>query len=80
MSGQNARLLTYLQSHPEGITTLEAFSALSCCRLSERIRECERLGYVFDHVPVVVPTREGKTARVVRYVLLMEPGEHIAYG
>lgn len=32
---QNAKLLSYLEQHPEGITQLEAFNALGCCRLSE---------------------------------------------
>ena len=73
---QNARLLAYLEIHPEGITQLEAFNTLGCCRLSERIRELERLGMNISHVPVEVPTRDGKTAHVVRYVL----DERFAYG
>ena len=60
-------ILEYLQAHPEGITQLESFNALGVCRLSERIRELERQGYVFEHMPVAVPARDGRTARVVRY-------------
>jgi len=38
---QNQRLLDYLRKHKKGITTMEAFSELGICRLSERIRELE---------------------------------------
>lgn len=68
---QNARLLNYLESHQNGITQLEAFNAIGCCRLSERIRELERLGFTIDHEPEKTPGG----ARVVRYRLTK-----IAYG
>jgi len=38
---QNQRLLAYLRKHKKGITTMEAFSKLGICRLSERIRELD---------------------------------------
>jgi len=38
---QNQRLLAYLKKNRKGITTLEAFTELGICRLSERIRELE---------------------------------------
>ena len=62
--GQLARLLTYLQRH-SSITTLEASDNLRICRLSERIRELQRLGYQFDK------KREGTGmgATVIRYRL-----------
>lgn len=41
---QNQALLAYLKKHKKGITTLEAMQHLGICRLSERIREVERLG------------------------------------
>jgi hypothetical protein len=69
---QLPRLLAYLKAH-NGITTLEASDHLRICRLSERIRELEKLNYVFEH-------RAEKTsggARVVRYLLISEP-ERIA--
>ena len=67
---QNARLLNWLESH-DGVTQLEAFTMLGCCRLSERIRELERLGIPIDHEPEKTPSG----ARVIRYRLT-----HIAYG
>ena len=71
--GQNGRLLAYLESHPDGLTQLEAFNQLGICRLSERIRELEKF-YLIEHERVTVPTRD-KPAHVVRYSLLK-----IAYG
>ena len=68
---QCAKLLAYLESHDEGITQLEAFNTLGCCRLSERCRELERLGILIDHVP----ERTAGGARVIRYRLL-----RVAYG
>ena len=73
MSAQNARLLCYLQAG-KGVTQLEAFNSLGICRLSERIRELERLGWTIKHESVSVPTRSGKNATVTRYSLLSEPG------
>ena len=65
---QNAKLLSYLERHSEGITQLEAFNALGCCRLSERIRELERLGYLIEHAP----EKTAGGARVMRYRLIGE--------
>ena len=62
---QNSRLLNYLKIH-DGITQLESFNGLGICRLSERIRELERLGFLIDHQP----ERTLSGARVVRYSLL----------
>ena len=67
---QNARLLNYLESH-DGVTQLEAFNGLGCCRLSERVRELERQGFLISHEP----ERTAGGARVVRYRL-----ERIAHG
>ena len=61
---QKAKLLHYLETH-DGITTLEAMQYLKCCRLSERVRELERLGYRISHTP-----EHTDNARVVRYRLL----------
>ena len=72
---QNARLLNYLETHPDGITQLEAVHAIGSLRLSERIRELEKLGYIIDHDWITVPTRD-KPAHVVRYTLQTK----IAYG
>ena len=62
---QLPRLLNWLETH-DGITQLEAFNGIGCCRLSQRVIELEALGYVIEH-------RAEKTkggARVIRYRLL----------
>ena len=61
---QKSKLLTYLQTH-DGITTLEAMQSLRICRLSERVRELEALGYHMSHTP-----EHTDNARVIRYRLL----------
>ena len=71
---QNARLLNFLETHPEGITQLEAFNTLGICRLSERCRELESLDYVLEHRP----EKTSGGARVVRYVLISLPRPPIA--
>ena len=63
---QNARLLNWLETHQNGLTQLEAFNALGCCRLSERIRELKRLGYLIEHSP----EKTANGARVMRYRLV----------
>ena len=68
---QNARLLNFLERNPAGITQLEAFNTLGCCRISERVRELEGLGYLIEHEP----ERTTSGARVMRYRL-----QRIAYG
>mgnify|MGYP001574898448 CR=1 FL=1 len=68
---QNARILNWLESHDDGITTLEASDNLRICRLSERIREIERLGFLIEHEP----ERTSGGARIMRYRLL-----RVAYG
>ena len=65
---QNARLLNWLESHDEGISTLEAMEKLRICRLSERIREIERLGFLIDH-----ERDSSLNAHFVRYRLLRIP-------
>ena len=63
---QNGKLLAWLESHGNGITTLEASDNLRICRLSERIREIARAGFLIDHEP----ERTANGARVIRYKLL----------
>lgn len=69
---QNSKLLTFLQSG-RGITQLEAFNTLGICRLSERIRDLEALGWVINHESVKVLNRDGKWVNAVRYALISEP-------
>ena len=64
---QNARILRWLEAH-DGLTQLEAFNGVGCCRLSERIREIERLGFVISHTAEKAPNG----ATVTRYRLIEE--------
>lgn len=73
---QPALLLAHLSNHGS-ITQMEAFIALGVTRLSERVRDLERLGYVIRHDWVTVPSRTGH-ARVVRYSLIKEPASMAA--
>lgn len=68
MGRQNRAVLSWLESH-SGLTTAEATDNLRIFRLSERVRELERMGIVIDHVP----ERTSGGARVVRYVLCRQP-------
>ena len=61
---QCAKLLHYLETH-NGITTFEATLNLGICRLSERVREMERLGYDIDHDPETTPSGH----HIIRYRL-----------
>jgi len=54
--------MNYLETHPTGISQLEAFNTLGICRLSERVRELEKRGYLIDRTFET----HGK-ARVIRY-------------
>ena len=68
---QNAKLLNWLETKGP-ITQLTAFNALGVCRLSERIRELEQLGYTIEHTLVEAPSRDG-TAHVMQYRLISLP-------
>jgi hypothetical protein len=48
---QKQLVLRHLREH-ESITTLIATKRYLCFRLSERIRELERDGFLIDHTPV----------------------------
>jgi len=50
---QCQQLLSYLRKHKNGITTMEAFSQLGICRLSERIREIEAYAEAISSPPWV---------------------------
>lgn len=63
---QNAKLLSFLEYHPNGITQLEAFNTLGICRLSQRIIEIQRLGFDIEHRP----EKTAGGARVIRYLLV----------
>lgn len=73
---QTQRLLSYLKKNRKGITTMEAFSELGICRLSQRIREIEGMAKEINEYPFLVQAhritrhkeRHGNS-NVVRYKL-----------
>jgi hypothetical protein len=70
-ASQPARLLAYLEQHPEGITTLEAaYMKPPICRLSERVRELER-----KSIPIDREKERTENAIFTRYRLIK-----VAYG
>lgn len=67
---QLAELKKHLRRNRKGITQLEAFNTLGVCRLSERIRELEGMGWQIDRKPEMTTNRYGNTTRVVRYRMI----------
>lgn len=76
---QNARLLSYLQQHPEGITRLEAMRDLGIMNLWARCAEIEKLGYLLHREDgVEVQDRFGNKCRVTRYKLIGDPIKEVS--
>ena len=66
---QKSRLLAFLTDNPQGLTSLEASRLVPpIMRISERIRELERLGYQFDRI-----VEKTDAAKFVRYKLKAAP-------
>ncbi len=65
---QRERILAHLK---EGlpITAHRALYGYSCARLAARIHDLKQLGYQIEKRMVVVPTRDGRAARVAEYRL-----------
>lgn len=65
---QKNDIIRYLEEHPEGITLFEAFLELGCSKLSTRIGEIIRDGWlIIDKTPEVRKYLNGKTKRFMRY-------------
>ena len=64
---QHKKIWRYLESHPEGITTYEAFIALRITKLSTRVGEMIVLGYPISRTPETHINAEGVKERVTRY-------------
>jgi hypothetical protein len=64
---QKEQVLEALRSGP--FTQLEAVTTLGVLRLSERIRELAKDGYIIEHIPMDVTNRFGKKCRVMLYKL-----------
>lgn len=74
LSPQCKMILAHLQAG-HGLTTLQAMNApFNSCRLSERIREIEREGWLCNHNRIKTPS--GK--HVVMYTLIGRRQEQLA--
>lgn len=71
MESQNSVLLEHLRAHGS-ITSMEAFTLYGCTRLSARIYELRKMGYVIDSVDRISKNRFGRPVRYSEYVLKRE--------
>lgn len=67
---QNDKILRHIKTHKRGITQLTAFEKYGCLRLSARIADLRRMGYVIKSELVEVKNRDGETCHVARYTLV----------
>lgn len=66
---QKARVLEWLQRHPDGLTQLQAFQELAVARLAAIVHRLRGDGHTITTELVEMPTRYGP-AQVARYHLL----------
>ena len=64
---QHEKILKYLDRHPEGITPMEAFTALNITKLATRVGELIRMGYQFEKILETHKNGDGETIRFMRY-------------
>jgi hypothetical protein len=65
---QRADILRYLEEHPEGITLFDAFIELGGSKLSTRVGEIIRGGWMqIEKIPEIRKYPNGKTKRFMRY-------------
>lgn len=65
---QRADILRYLEEHPEGITLFDAFIELGISKLSTRVGEIIRDGWMqIEKIPEIRKYPNGKTKRFMRY-------------
>ena len=64
---QYEKILRYLETHPTGITPMDAFLDLGITKLATRISEMIRNGYRFDKIPESRVNALGETKRYMRY-------------
>jgi hypothetical protein len=67
---QRDKIINYLVHHPEGITSMESFSALRITKLATRISELKDMGYQFRQAYESHKNAEGETVRYMRYWLI----------
>ena len=64
---QREKILRYLDTHPTGITPMDAFIDLGITKLATRISEMIRDGHRIEKVPEIRVTALGETKRYMRY-------------
>ena len=69
---QKERVLEYLKSHKEGMTSLDAFNLYGIMQTPRRIYDLRNEGYKIISKQEVGKNRFGETVSYVRYILQME--------
>jgi hypothetical protein len=64
---QEKDIWNWLETHPEGLTVLEACIHLGCTKLSTRAGEMIRKGYPISKTPEKRVNERGMTKRYMRY-------------
>lgn len=65
---QCADIMRYLEKHPEGLTIFEAFLILRCSKLSTRVGEIIRGGWMqIEKTPEIKKYPDGSLRRIMRY-------------
>ncbi len=72
MEKQHEMVLSYLQSHSEGMTSLDAFNLYGIMQMPKRIWILKRLGYKIDTKTESGRNRFGKLVHYTRYTLVTE--------
>lgn len=70
MMTQTARLLDYLQNHPNGIEPMTALEYLGVFRLAARVTDLKKAGYSIETDTIEVRNRWNERCRVSRYRLV----------
>ncbi|MBX3031900.1 MAG: hypothetical protein KF809_17270 [Chloroflexi bacterium] len=68
---QTQELLALLRERPEGVTPLEALDEIGTLRLAARVYDLRAEGHVIEDRTVPVTARNGRTAHVKRYRLVV---------
>ena len=73
MDSQNKQILSYLEGHPEGITSMDAIRKFKITRLSGRIFDLRQKGYRIERK--MEHKRGDMTHRYARYFLTVDDDE-----
>lgn len=68
--------MTAIRNHltkRKSITSMQAFELYGCTRLSAKIFDLRKQGWVIDSIPQVGETRYGDTCQYVKYRFISKP-------